>query len=388
MDAQHLLALIDYFYAAALKPEGWGRAAAQMATFFASKSAAIQLREGDFSNITLRATTANYDPEARQQYVAYFHMLDPFANGWRAIGTPGIFAGHELVDPEEFRKSEIYNDYCRRLGIFHTLGGGINLGSDAKLLVGIHRSIEREDFDAGDRRGLELALPHLCRAAQMHILLATADLQRRLASEVFEALAVAAIIVDASGRVVYANQVADRLLTSGDGLRVSQGRLATLDAKEEASLRQAIALASRIASGGVAPAGDVLRVRRIQKRPLSVLAVPFRKEGWIDGSADAFAIVFAADPESRQPPAMPALAALYHLTPAEARLLEALLRGERIAEYAARVGISTNTANTQLKQIFAKTGTNRQADLMRHVLSDPVASLATADRAAEAAEQR
>jgi hypothetical protein len=71
MDAQHLLALIDYFYAAALKPEGWGRAAAQMATFFASKSAAIQLREGDFSNITLRATTANYDPEARQQYVAY-----------------------------------------------------------------------------------------------------------------------------------------------------------------------------------------------------------------------------------------------------------------------------------------------------------------------------
>ncbi len=49
--------------------------------------------------------------------------------------------------------------------------------------------------------------------------------------------------------------------------------------------------------------------------------------------------------------------------------------GERIADYAERAGISVNTANTQLKQLLAKTVTNRQADLMRQVLSDPVASL-------------
>lgn len=44
-----------------------------------------------------------------------------------------------------------------------------------------------------------------------------------------------------------------------------------------------------------------------------------------------------------------------------------------------RAGISANTANTQLKQIFAKTETNRQAELMRQVLSDSIASLIKPD---------
>jgi DNA-binding CsgD family transcriptional regulator len=61
-----------------------------------------------------------------------------------------------------------------------------------------------------------------------------------------------------------------------------------------------------------------------------------------------------------------ALAASYELTPAETRLLEAFLQGERIADYAERTGISMNTVQTHLKRIFEKTGTNRQAELMRH----------------------
>lgn len=44
-----------------------------------------------------------------------------------------------------------------------------------------------------------------------------------------------------------------------------------------------------------------------------------------------------------------------------------------------RAGISANATNTQLQQIFAKTETNRQAELMRQVLSDSIASLTKAD---------
>ena len=376
MNVTEFSALVETFYAAAMEPEQWRKVPAQLAGYFGSESAAVQVRESDFSRITLRTTTANYDLTAEREYRAYFHKLDPFANAWNAIGTPGAFVGHELVDPEEFGKSEIYNDYCYRLGIFHTLGAGVNLGADAKLLVGIHRPMERDDFAAADRKCLKLALPHLTRAAQMHMLLGAVDLQRRLAYEMFETLAVAALLVDAAGRVMYANQAAERLLTSGDGLRLSQGRLAALDIKEEKSLLQAVNTAARIAGGDAAPAIDALRVRRIRKSPLSVLVVPFCNHDSVDISSDALAIVFANEPESRYPPATPALTALYRLTPAEARLLEALLQGERIADYAAKVGISTNTANTQLKQLFVKTGTSRQADLVRHVLSDPISYLA------------
>lgn len=374
IDAKHLSALIEGFYAASTEPEKWPEAATQLARFFDSESTAIQLRTGGFDSIALRATTANYDQKAQQDYVAHFYKVDPFVNGWRTVGAAGIHFGHELVDPEAFRNSGIYNDYCRRLGVFHTLGAGVDLGFDTTLLLGIHRPIDREDFAAEHRQRLEIVLPHLSRALQTHRTLDADRLQKRVATEILAAHSVATILVDGEYRVLFANGAADQLLKADDGLRVRQARLTTRDPRQEAALRQAVSLASVAATGSVAPPADLLSVRRAHKRPLSVLVTPLPRDAGSDGLAEASAIVFAHDPETRRPPATAALAALYKLTAAEARLLEALLQGQRITEYAEQAGISPNTANTQLKQIFAKTGTNRQADLMREVWSDPIAS--------------
>ena len=96
--------------------------------FFDSESTAIQLRS-EPSGVYLRATTTNYDKAAARDYTAYFHKLDPWANGWWKIGRAGIFAGPELVDPEVLRRSEIYQDFCRRIGAFHFLGAGLSLRS-------------------------------------------------------------------------------------------------------------------------------------------------------------------------------------------------------------------------------------------------------------------
>jgi DNA-binding CsgD family transcriptional regulator len=380
MDTKDFSAVVDGFYAAALDPDRWPATATQLAGCFGSESTAIHVRTGDYGDVTWRVTTANYDCTARQEYAAHYCRLDPFANAIRANRSPGIFAGHELVDPEAFRRSEIYNDYCRRIGIFHSLGAGLNLGSSTKLMLGIHRPIEREDFDAEHRKGLEVVLPHLSRAVQISSLLVTTDRKQRLACEMFGMLTVAAIIVDAKGNVIDANQVADRLLASGDGLTVRHAKLTACDPHQAASLLRTIAAASVAAAGEVTSPGDVLLVCRAGKRPLTVLVAPFQRVCDIGWAADASAIVLINDPEARPPPPSAALAKLYGLTPAEARLLEALLQGERLGEYAGRTGISTNTANTQLKQIFAKTGTNRQADLMRQAFSDPIASFMTGVR--------
>jgi DNA-binding CsgD family transcriptional regulator len=349
-----------------------------VARCFDAESTAIQLRSGGFDTIALRATTTNYNPWAQQQYVAYFHKLDPFTNGWRAIGTPGIFFGRELVDPKVLLKSEIYNDYCRGLGIFHTLGAGVDVGSDTNLILGVHRPIEQKDFGAADRSRLELVLPPLARAAQIHALLKSAGLQRSLASEMLTKISVAAIVVDGQCRVLFANDAADQLLKAGDGLNLQQARLKTRDPRQDAILQQAVTRVSATTRRGAEPPSDVLAVRRAHRRPLSVLVAPFWREAWhwTGGSADPSAIIFANDPDVRRYPAIRALTTLYRLTPAEARLREALLQGERVADYAERVGVSTNTAATQLKQIFAKTETRRQADLMRLIFSNPIPSLA------------
>jgi DNA-binding CsgD family transcriptional regulator len=59
------------------------------------------------------------------------------------------------------------------------------------------------------------------------------------------------------------------------------------------------------------------------------------------------------------------LAGLYGLTRAEERLLHLILDGLGLFEAAERLGVSRNTARTHMKRIYAKTGTRRQAELMR-----------------------
>ncbi|MCJ8158467.1 LuxR C-terminal-related transcriptional regulator, partial [Sphingomonas sp. LaA6.9] len=65
----------------------------------------------------------------------------------------------------------------------------------------------------------------------------------------------------------------------------------------------------------------------------------------------------------------------YGLTPAEARLLSALVAGERLSAYAERTQVSITTAKFHLSALFAKTGVRRQTDLIRLALADPVLRL-------------
>jgi DNA-binding CsgD family transcriptional regulator len=51
------------------------------------------------------------------------------------------------------------------------------------------------------------------------------------------------------------------------------------------------------------------------------------------------------------------------LTPAEARIAIGIARGNALSVIAKAHGISVSTARTQLKSVFAKTGTHRQAQL-------------------------
>lgn len=62
------------------------------------------------------------------------------------------------------------------------------------------------------------------------------------------------------------------------------------------------------------------------------------------------------------------VARIFGLTKAEARLTLAIANGVTATEYSAQHGISINTAYSQIKEILAKTGTRRQAELIKLVL--------------------
>jgi DNA-binding CsgD family transcriptional regulator len=75
------------------------------------------------------------------------------------------------------------------------------------------------------------------------------------------------------------------------------------------------------------------------------------------------------DPAAARPVNPSAIAALFGLTPAEARLAAALSGGDTVSQAAGRYGVSVGTVRAQLKSIFGKMGVNRQQDLILRLAS-------------------
>jgi DNA-binding CsgD family transcriptional regulator len=197
------------------------------------------------------------------------------------------------------------------------------------------------------------------------------------AVEILTGLGVGLVVLAPDSRVVFANQVAELILKSCQGLTISGGRLRPQDRSQMPAFRRIISEVSLTRRSG-RRAGLLISVPRAASRPLPLLVSRLRSLGDARG-----ALVIFSDPETRPTPCADILSTLYRLTAAEGRLLSAVLAGETLAEYADRTQISRNTVKSQMRQVLQKTGQARQVDLVRAIVADPVVNLAAAWLGAE-----
>ncbi len=181
-------------------------------------------------------------------------------------------------------------------------------------------------------------------------------------------LSLAVIVLDASARVLLTNTAGAGLLSAGDGLTLGVGRICRAgDPRQTAELHRLVRAAAT-GDGAALGEGMLALGRPSLGRPLSLAVSAIEGAA---GAADALAVLFVADPETARPPAPPAIARLFDLTGAESRLVHALAMGDRLEAAAERCGVTIGTARTYLKQVFAKTETSRQSELIRLVLTSP-----------------
>ena len=170
------------------------------------------------------------------------------------------------------------------------------------------------------------------------------------------------VVVTEGGRVLGVNRSAGRMMKDSGAIAVISGRLTALDPAIERRLTAALALAP---DAPPETCVALLRLRREAKRPLELCVVAL---------GDGFVTVLMSDPAQRIAADSNLLTSLYHFTPAETRVVAAMLEGATPAATAADLGISVNTVRRHLKQIFAKTRVRRQADLVR-LMSSGLGSL-------------
>lgn len=182
-------------------------------------------------------------------------------------------------------------------------------------------------------------------------------------------LVLGVVLLDSRGRVTYANRSAAELLGVEPGLSEPNENVSR-DPRSEALYRTI-----RSSSGGEEDSHS----HPVDGRRLHLLATSLdwpRPEG---PTAQRFArALFIGDPKVASGDPIGNLGRAYGLTPGETRLAWLLVGDYSLAGAAEQLGITEGTARTVLKRVLAKTGTKRQASLVRLLLSGPAQVRASA----------
>ncbi|QNB09256.1 helix-turn-helix transcriptional regulator [Herbaspirillum frisingense] len=314
-----------------------------------------------FSSVISDPAYSAGDAEYRDYYSGVDDRLQ-----WVATGAVGEWrADHQRFDERFVRRSEIYNDFLFKYGVRHQIVSRI--GGEAWESEGVSflRPLGAAKYEEDALQFLAWASGHLIRSSTLRRRLRALNQQQEANEALLQSLPYGTVWVDASGRVASFNQVASEVLSAADGIRVRSQCLHVDDASTDGML--AVALAQATAPAG--RRGSWFAVRRQHKaQPLIVSIIPAR------GGAQAapLALVILQDMARQRVPRGVVLRKIYRLTPAETRLAEALLENHTVESYAQSAGISRNTVRTHLANLFTKTGTRRQAELLRMLmLSEP-----------------
>jgi DNA-binding CsgD family transcriptional regulator len=264
-------------------------------------------------------------------------------------------------------RTRFYNDILRPQGILHCLVETALCTETGALSVAVVRSPRAGPGEEEDRAQFGLLSHHLARAARLTIRLADATGQRTSFERALDALDHGIILVDRAARMIWANRAADRILAADDGLTLLRG---VVHGASSATTRAIASLVARAAARRRGP-GAIRAERPSLSEPYIVFAAPLGTAELWPAVGLAAAVLVITDPAVRPGADEALLAAIYELTPAEARAALVAAAGHGLAEAAHALHVSPNTVHTHLQHVFRKLGVRRQAELAQLIARLP-----------------
>jgi DNA-binding CsgD family transcriptional regulator len=193
---------------------------------------------------------------------------------------------------------------------------------------------------------------------------------------VLDQLNAGVVIICPNGKVLHANRAASDMFTKGWPIRIANGVIQAEDRKTTELLLKALRYVAGEAHTSP-PERVLLEIALSPSSSSNGAAVGSLKPILLgDGEPEPIIALFVKQRSERLQTYLSGIAECYDLTPAETRTIEQLMHGGNVAEVAMALKVSENTVKSHLQNIFTKTGTSRQADLLR-VVHDLLAPLRT-----------
>ncbi len=375
-ESRKLLAVIDRLYDAVTDLDKWAFFLESAAAMFGARGA--QVGHTDLVNSRLSFSMVHgYDwgPAYMQNYERLM-AEDPRLPHFSANPFKPIHCRMSLSD-EQLHASRVYQEVLSVGNVEYSLG--VNLVEDNRTLTYflVLRDRTQPAFSERDCDLMALLIPHLNRALKLQRDLGLLEFGRNVACDTLDSMALGLIVIDADARMSFFNQAAREIADAEDGIRfVGQRLLMDGDGDGNGIRTRAQRLIRSALSGCPLPSEAFEIARPSGREAYTALVSTLHGSQLRPGSSmlnDAHAVVYVRDPDRPEESRAEILQRLYGLSPSQARLAELLANGHSLTSAAALLDITTYSARQYLKLILHKTGTHRQAELVRKVLLLPPA---------------
>ncbi len=285
----------------------------------------------------------------------------------------------EILPYRELETSEIYNDHYRAMDMYYAACMMVGAtGPYSALGLAAWRPRANGPFRPEQLHLVELLTPHLKQAFRLHAQLNTLRIEAGAFYSALDATDVTVIALRSDGYILTASPRGEAMLNRKAILARRGGRLRAVNAERDRTLQQLIACAARVGDMNlgkwddtfVQPGGSLLLPQAGQPHALQMQLLPARSGGALTG-VDLAVLVFIADPGTVPPSRARILQELYQLTPVESRLADLFLQGHELKQAAEELKLTYENTRFHLKQIFRKTKTTRQTELLRLLLAIP-----------------
>ncbi len=359
----HLLALL---HSTPLEPENWEYFLREVCTQTEARHGFLICSS---SNLGLKILGQGGDHDmlsAQQAYNESSGGIDPFRMPILLNPRVGVVEGDELVPEAEFLQTPLYTRFLRPIGLRYLTTMAMSVTARRMEAVSFWRGLDQGPMQPEKRALLQMLMPHVRIALEVRYKLMTQERRADNLQAMLDRSDVAAFLLSERGRVLHLNQPARRMLEGSGALEARKGRLCVSDRGQD---REFQGLIAPVGSGRGVASGGAMLLRRQRGMALQVVVSAVRRDAGTRSLPSVMVLVTDPEREICFPDAV--LKGLYGLTPAETEVANGYLTGYTSEEIALLRGVSLSTVRSQLKVLLQKTGTRRQSDLMRLLMTLP-----------------
>lgn len=372
LSPEQALNLVSDFYSASMDARFWPTALSKLGEALGVDACA--LASFDFAAGTGSIDHAvGIDVDQVGSYAEVYARGNVWLQREDMFRSPGVvLTDRDLVASGDSRGNEYYERWLAPQNLEHQLFGVLERQTSTVLYLFAARSAMTGPFGGDETALLRRLLPYLQRGLRAGQLLRRSQDIRQVALDALDVMPMGVMLVTVGGAVLGANHVARDVMGARDVLAVGRGGLEFIRDGRRTRFRELIAdkmktpLANRLPQPMAFPLA-----RPGGLRPLSVLVCPVRMLHENAGWEQPAAVVFIGDPDRSNEIDESRLRQLYGLTAAEARVAALLARGHRLDDIAMRLDVAYETTRKHLKKVLAKAETDRQAELVRMVVTGP-----------------